>query len=241
VSRLICRDEVASTNEVLFRAPLSEYPPGTALLAARQTAGRGRAQRAWASAEGGMYLSVVLLPSSPEGLTLLGAYCVLRLCYEEWGVPALLRWPNDLYCQGRKLCGVLPQVKFHGQTMERAVLGIGLNVCQRSFPPEVQAVTLAQLVPDREWQVEPVARRVLAVLDEELERFNTEGCAALASRCEPFLEGLKEGREVGILRGDTIQPLGRVRGLGSGGELLLTGARHLAQLGPDERLVVGAS
>ena len=51
---LVCLDQVTSTNEVLFRAPFAQYPLGTALLARRQTAGRGRADRTWFSNEGGV-------------------------------------------------------------------------------------------------------------------------------------------------------------------------------------------
>ena len=234
--------EVPSTNEVLLRASFSDYPPGTALLARRQTAGRGRADRSWASAEGGMYLSVMFQPTSVVGLTLLGALCVLRLCHEEWRLPAVLRWPNDVYCEGRKLSGVLPQVKFHGSAVERAVLGVGLNVRQNrlEFPAEVRetAVTLAELLPDEVWDVEVVARQFLDVLAVELERFEAKGCGILAQRCETFLDGTKEGQVVGVSRGNETRPIARASGLGSRGELLLADGSRLEQLGVDERLVV---
>jgi BirA family biotin operon repressor/biotin-[acetyl-CoA-carboxylase] ligase len=234
--------EVSSTNEVLLRASFSDYPPGTALLARRQTAGRGRADRHWASSEGGMYLSVMFQPASVQGLTLLGALCVLRLCHEEWGLPAVLRWPNDVYCEGRKLSGVLPQVKFHGSEIERAVLGVGLNVAQDrlEFPDEVRdnAVTLTELLPGREWGVEAVAQLFLDVLAVELERFEVEGCGVLAQRCEAFLDGTQEGQVVGISSGNETRPIARASGLGSRGELLLEDGSRLEQLGVDERLAV---
>ncbi|MCA9780925.1 MAG: biotin--[acetyl-CoA-carboxylase] ligase [Candidatus Eremiobacteraeota bacterium] len=239
---LVTLPEVSSTNEVLLRASFAEHPPGTALLALRQTAGRGRADRVWASADGGMYLSVMLAPNSVEGLTLLGALCVLRLCHEQWGMPAVLRWPNDVYLQGRKLSGVLPQVKFHGSKVERAVLGVGLNVKQNPsvFPEEVRstAVTLAELLPEVAWKVESVATRFLEVLAEEFARFEAEGCAGLARRCEVFLDGTEEGQVVGVSRGGDTRLLARAEGLGSRGELLLADGSRLEQLGMDERLVI---
>ena len=239
---LTIASEVPSTNEVLLRASFSDYPPGTALLARRQTAGRGRADRSWASAEGGMYLSVMFQPSSVVGLTLLGALCVLRLCHEQWGLPAVLRWPNDVYCEGRKLSGVLPQVKFHGSVVERAVLGVGLNVRQDrlEFPDEVRdsAVTLAELLPDREWDVKAVAQLFLDVLTVELDRFEAEGCGVLAHRCEVFLDGTREEQVVGVSVGTETRPIARASGLGSRGELLLEDGSRLEQLGVDERLVV---
>jgi BirA family transcriptional regulator, biotin operon repressor / biotin---[acetyl-CoA-carboxylase] ligase len=236
---LICLDEVASTNQVLFRASFSDYPLGTALLARRQTAGRGRADRSWVSALGGMYLSALFLPGAVEGLTLLGALCAVRMCREDFGVPVVLRWPNDVYYQGRKLCGVLPQVKYHGQTLERVVLGVGMNVSQSidDFPEEVRATTLAQLCPNRKFEIECVAGRYLQLLSEELGRFEQQGCKGLAQRCEEFLE--TGGRGVGVSAADgTITELGQVAGLGPTGELILSSGSKLSQLGVDERLVV---
>ena len=240
---LVSVDEVGSTNQVLFRASLEEYPLGTALLARRQTAGRGRADRTWLSPVGGMYLSVLFLPESVEGLTLLGALCVLRMCREDFGLPAVLRWPNDVYVEGRKLCGVLPQVKYCGQEVERVVLGVGLNVNTsfQDFPPEVRerATSLVELAPEVDWSIEKVAHRFLELFARELERFHSEGCAALAERCAGHLDGLGPEQRVAISRsGGELRELGRVGGLGPRGELLLEGGGFLDQLGVDERLVV---
>ena len=126
--------------------------------------------------------------------------------------------------------------------MERAVLGVGLNVRQNrlEFPDEVRdnAVTLAELLPDEQWDAEAVARLFLDVLRVELERFEAEGCEVLAQRCGAFLDGTKEGQVVGISRDNETRPIARASGLGSRGELLLADGSRLEQLGVDERLVV---
>jgi BirA family biotin operon repressor/biotin-[acetyl-CoA-carboxylase] ligase len=236
---LVCLDEVSSTNQVLFRASFTEYPLGTALLARRQTAGRGRADRSWVSTEGGMYLSALFLPVAVEGLTLLGALCLIRMCREDLGVSVVLRWPNDVYHEGRKLCGVLPQVKYHGQKVERAVLGVGLNVNQPldAFGEDIRATTLSELRPDRSFEVEKVAQRYLELLSEELERFEREGCAVLSRRCQEFLEGAARG--VGVSSSDgSVRDLGQLAGLGPKGELLLADGSFLSHLGVEERLVL---
>ena len=185
-----------------------------------------------------MYLSVLFLPRVVEGLTLLGALCVIRMCREELGLPVELRWPNDVYHEGRKLCGVLPQVKYHGQEIERVVLGVGLNVNQPpdTFPQTLPATTLSQCYPGHAFEVRDVASRYLEVLAEEMEPYQRDGCHALAKRCERYLEG--KGREVGLSSSDgTLRNLGRVSGLSPSGELLLDSGERLSQLSTEGRLV----
>lgn len=237
---LIILEEATSTNELLFRASLQEYPLGTALLARVQTKGRGRAQRVWESAPGGMYLSVMWETQDVQGLSLLGAHCIATMCREQWGLPAQIRWPNDVVLQGKKLAGVLPQVKFVGAVVERVVLGVGWNVGQaeQSFSSEIleQATTLSHHlaeIPD----VEDLARGFLERLEAELEFFGQTGCEELCKRSEGYLEGLEEGL-VGWVRHESgdKRRLGRLKGLNSAAELVFEGGEVLQHLGPQERL-----
>ena len=239
---LFILEQVSSTNEVLMRAPLSQYPLDTALLALQQSQGRGRAERQWSSPPGGMYLSVLFLPEEVEGLALLGALCVVEMCRREFRLPALIRWPNDVYLEGRKLAGVLAQVKFQGQKLVRAVLGVGLNVAQspESFAPEIRslATTLSHHLPSESWRVEELARLFLLYLEGELELYESEGKAALFARCEQYLEGLDPPREAFLVNPQSRRALGVVKGLDCRGELVLADGTHLNHLGPDERFVL---
>lgn len=237
--RLVVVEETGSTNDVLLGADLSVYPLGTALLARRQTLGRGRAERQWMSEAGGLYLSLLFRPPAIDALALFGAYCVVRLC-ERYGVKGLaIRWPNDVHYGERKLAGILPQVKFSGTTVERAVLGVGLNVSQspQSFPPELRAqvVTLQELLQDACPDVERVARDYLEVLGNELSRLGVPG--RVPELCLPYLEGLAENAPAfAVEEGGEVRSLGRVAGLGPRGELLLDDGHLLQNLGPTERL-----
>lgn len=111
-------------------------PAGTIVGADAQTAGLGRLGRRWESQPGGLYFTIVLRPrAEPRDLpavTLalgLGAADALR---SFAGLAADLRWPNDVMASGKKLAGIL------AQWQDGAVLaGVGLNVSQRDFPPEV--------------------------------------------------------------------------------------------------------
>lgn len=239
---LFVLDKVSSTNELLMRAPLSEYPMDTALLALQQSQGRGRAEREWSSPPGGMYLSVLFLPREVEGLALLGALCVVEMCRREFSLPALIRWPNDVYLEGRKLAGVLAQVQFQGQKVVRAVLGVGLNVSQstESFAPELRstATTLSHHRPSESWQVEEVARLFLLYLERELDAYGRDGNAALFARCEQYLEGLDPPMEAYLVSLQSRRPLGGIKGLDSKGELILADGTRLRHLGPQERLVL---
>jgi len=123
-------DLVASTGstnaDLLARAGAADY---TALVAAEQTAGRGRRSRQWASPAGsGVYLSVLVRPSTVPAdrlgsLSLVAGVALVRAA-RAVGVDTALKWPNDLLVDGAKCAGVLAEVAPDGA----AVVGIGLNV-----------------------------------------------------------------------------------------------------------------
>lgn len=231
---------IDSTNAELMRLPLGQTQPGTALLALTQSGGRGRSDRVWESPLGGMYLSVVLHPSSPQGLALLGAKAILRLL-ESYGLRGVLRWPNDVMLGGRKLGGVLPVARYQGNRLERAVLGVGLNVKQSlsGFPADLQGqITTLQLQqPSRTWDVPEVAVSYLQALEVEGEMLETEGLPALCRRCEAYLEGLQGGRRAVLVQpGQPSRPLPAILGLTENGALRLAGGGTLEALGREERL-----
>lgn len=232
-------EEIDSTNERLFTAPLAEIPMNTALLAKRQTGGRGRGTREWVSESGGLYMSILFLPPTLEALSLWGALCVVEMCEEKLGLSDLvIRWPNDVYCRGRKLAGVLPQVKFWGSKVERAVLGVGLNVKQslESFPLELRdSVVTLQGLTGVDWSVEEIARILLCYFESRLPELALPG--RVAELCQPRLEGHQEGAQAfAVEEGSGVKrALGRVLGLGERGELLLESG-PLDNLGPHERL-----
>ena len=239
--RLTIVEEIDSTNAELLRVSLDDAPPGSALLALSQSGGKGRSDRVWESPPGGMYLSVMLLPSNPQGLSLLGAKAILRLL-ESYGLQGKLRWPNDVMLEGKKLGGVLPVARYQGNRLERAVLGVGLNVCQplEAFPAELRdhVTTLQHRQPSPDWgDVPRVARAYLRSLEVEWEAFQAEGLARLCAQCEPYLEGLTSDRLPALVQpGQPPRILSPIEGLTPEGALRLRGGQVLDALGREERL-----
>lgn len=167
-------DETGSTNRVAAERGAQGKPEGWLVVADRQTAGRGRLARTWFSPAGlNLYLSILLRPSlSPSELPWLSflAALAVRETAERLGVPAGVKWPNDVLSPDhRKLSGVLSEARFDGPRVEQVVVGIGINVNARfeDAPPEVaQRATSLSLL-----RGQPCSRsEVLLLLLEGFER-----------------------------------------------------------------------
>ena len=102
---------------------------GTVVVARKQTAGRGRFDRNWESPEGGLFMSVVLRPSA-EGamlLSLVGALAVVDGIAEETRLFPVIRWPNDVLLDGKKVGGVIAEANFSGRSLSFVIVGMGVN------------------------------------------------------------------------------------------------------------------
>ncbi len=107
-------------------------PHGAVVLAEEQTAGRGREGRSWLAARGSSLLfSVVLRPRAAAHLPqymMVGGLAVYDALAPLVGEPLALKWPNDVLIGGRKVCGVLAEGVWLGQTLAAVILGVGINV-----------------------------------------------------------------------------------------------------------------
>lgn len=223
---LIRHASVDSTNErALVAVQAGSARHGDVHVAEEQSAGRGRRGHVWASARGeGLYLSLVLLPPRaprPTALTMAAGVAVLA-CVRALGArTARLKWPNDVLAldgEGRvaKLAGILVEARGFDPARPHAVVGIGLNVRQRAFPPELErerAVTsLARL--GCEVTLEDALARLCAELGPRLERALTEPeasareyGAALALVGRRVRVALAREEHVGVLRGLSLDGL----------------------------------
>lgn len=153
---IIHLDEVDSTNEYAKRIA-ENSPEGTVVVAKRQTAGKGRKGRSWASPAGGLWLSIILKPGRIDPrLVFVGALAVVDTL-ADFGISSGIKWPNDVWAEGRKIAGILTE----GKGSEYVILGIGLNV-NNPVPEELResAVSMLQLL-GREIPLEKVLERLL--------------------------------------------------------------------------------
>lgn len=197
--RVAVYDLVDSTNNAAKLLAKNGAPHGCAVLARQQTAGKGRLGRSFFSPpDTGVYMSVVLRPqASPEQALLLtsaAAVAVCRALDEICGLEAKVKWVNDVYWNGKKLCGILAESALGQQGVEYVVLGIGVNVRKTAFPPELSNV--AACLEDAGAAVDP--NRLAA------EILNQLGACLENGR---FLEEYRRrscvlGRRVRVLRGD---------------------------------------
>ena len=122
-------DETGSTNADLAAAAASGAADRSVLMARHQTSGKGRLDRRWEAPPGTNLLVSILfrdVPEHPHQLTQRVALAASRACFKVAGVSPMLKWPNDLLLNERKLAGVLAQAG--GQGTEYVVVGIGLNI-----------------------------------------------------------------------------------------------------------------
>jgi BirA family biotin operon repressor/biotin-[acetyl-CoA-carboxylase] ligase len=131
-----------STNNDAMTAARNGAPHGTVIFADEQTAGRGRGDHAWHSAAGqGLYVSVILRVPLPASrlplLPLAGGLAAAEALRVASGLTVDLRWPNDLLLGPRKTGGILAEAQTDAGAVAFAVMGIGINVHQRSFGPNL--------------------------------------------------------------------------------------------------------
>ena len=160
-------DTLESSNRTAKLLALDGAPHGTLVLTAHQSAGRGRLGRVFESPSGkGVYLSVLLRPAVPaasaQTATIGAAVAVCRAVQELCGLELGIKWVNDLYYQGKKVCGILTEAgtDLESGRLEWLVVGIGLNLTATAadWPPEL-AEKAGSLYPGGP---APVSRAALA-------------------------------------------------------------------------------
>lgn len=127
--KIIELDEVDSTNEYLKRVSCGE---DTVVTAVRQSAGRGTKGKSFESAEGGLYLSIMRFydnfPAENAFHIMIDSCVAVCHTLEYFGVKPVIKWPNDVLANGRKICGTLIENTFSNGHITRSIVGCGINV-----------------------------------------------------------------------------------------------------------------
>lgn len=139
--------EIDSTNRYLKEQAAAGAPAGTVVIADRQSKGRGRLGRSFFSPEEkGIYMSILLRPelelNRAVHITSMAAVAVARAIERVSGVTAQIKWVNDIFVNQKKVCGILTEAGIHpaSETLDYAVLGIGVNVGTMEFPEELKEI-----------------------------------------------------------------------------------------------------
>lgn len=219
-------EEIGSTNDEAFRFGIQGAPEGTVLVAESQSGGKGRMQRVWHSPAGAnIYTSVILRPhfepahatqiSIAAGVAVaetLGPYCRSKV---------LLKWPNDVLIDGKKVCGILSQMKMSGNAIDFIVAGIGINVNlnREQFPQDIQSIaTSLAMEAGREISREELIISLYENLSKWYRELLQSGFAPIREKwlcLSPMI-----GQTVSVLfREEAVS--GKATGLGEDGSLIL--------------------
>lgn len=125
--------EVVSTNDIAYNLAVKGEKDGTVVIAEYQTGGRGRLGRKWVSPRGkGAYFSVILrpdiLPKEISLITLLSSLAVAKSVRALTGLPAFIKWPNDVLINRKKVCGILTELNAETDRVNFVIVGIGINI-----------------------------------------------------------------------------------------------------------------
>jgi len=124
--------EVTSTMDVARDQARKKCSDLTVVIAGRQTKGRGRLTRRWLSDDGGLYFTMVLRPAIPVQLSyrvnFLASLTLARVIREMLQIDAMVKWPNDILVDDRKISGMLSELEAEGDRVSFISIGIGINV-----------------------------------------------------------------------------------------------------------------
>ncbi len=203
-------DSVDSTNVLLRSLANAGAAEGTVVIAAEQTGGRGRKGRSFYSPQGtGVYISLLLKPRiAPDDATLITTTAAVAVCEAIEalsGEPAAIKWVNDVFLRGKKVCGILTEGSFDMESgqFDYAVLGAGINVYEPAggFPAEIREIAgsvLQSPAPDAK-------NRIIA---EYLNRFLPlyRKLGSPETNAEYKKRSFVLGRMVNVLAGERVTP-----------------------------------
>ena len=193
-------DLLESTNITAKEEAINGADEGTVIIAKTQTAGKGRLARKFFSPAGGLYMSVVLRPTiDPKGTTLITAAAAVSVCRaikKVTGIDTGIKWVNDVFLCGKKVCGILTvgSINPSSKALDYAILGIGLNINPPKKGLHEEIKNIATTIFDKACNDDTFAQITAEILNEFFSIYN-----ALPSH-----EFLKEYRSRSIIIGTEV-------------------------------------
>ena len=219
-------DTIDSTNTKAQELAEKGYPSGTLVVADKQESGKGRRGRSWVSPSGtGIFMTLMIKPdinpNNASMLTLVAALAVAKAITSVTGEEALIKWPNDIVVNGKKVCGILTEMNAHFDYINHIVVGIGINVHNESFPEEISQMASSLMIEagGKRFHRAQIIAETMSYFEQYYDTFlKTQDLSALVREYDKLL--VNRNKSVRVL--DPKEPFdGKAMGITPKGELIV--------------------
>lgn len=219
-------DTIDSTNTKAQELAEKGYPSGTLVVADKQESGKGRRGRSWVSPSGtGIFMTLMIKPdinpNNASMLTLVAALAVAKAITSVTGEEAMIKWPNDIVVNGKKVCGILTEMNAQFDYINHIVVGIGINVHNESFPEEISQMASSLLIEagGKRFHRAQIIAETMSYFEQYYDIFlKTQDLSALVREYDELL--VNRNKSVRVL--DPKEPFdGKAMGITPKGELIV--------------------
>lgn len=219
-------DTIDSTNIKAQEFAEKGYPSGTLVVADKQESGKGRRGRSWVSPSGtGIFMTLMIKPdinpNNASMLTLVAALAVAKAITSVTGEEALIKWPNDIVVNGKKVCGILTEMNAQFDYINHIVVGIGINVHNESFPEEISQMASSLMIEagGKRFHRAQIIAETMSYFEQYYDTFlKTQDLSALVREYDELL--VNRNKSVRVL--DPKEPFdGKAMGITPRGELIV--------------------
>lgn len=219
-------DTIDSTNTKAQELAEKGYPSGTLVVADKQESGKGRRGRSWVSPSGtGIFMTLMIKPdinpNNASMLTLVAALAVAKAITSVTGEEALIKWPNDIVINGKKVCGILTEMNAQFDYINHIVVGIGINVHNESFPEEISQMASSLMIEagGKRFHRAQIIAETMSYFEQYYDTFlKTQDLSALVREYDKLL--VNRNKSVRVL--DPKEPFdGKAMGITPKGELIV--------------------
>lgn len=219
-------DTIDSTNTKAQELAEKGYPSGTLIVADKQESGKGRRGRSWVSPSGtGIFMTLMIKPdinpNNASMLTLVAALAVAKAITSVTGEEAMIKWPNDIVVNGKKVCGILTEMNAQFDYINHIVVGIGINVHNESFPEEISQMASSLMIEagGKRFHRAQIIAETMSYFEQYYDTFlKTQDLSALVREYDELL--VNRNKSVRVL--DPKEPFdGKAMGITPKGELIV--------------------
>lgn len=219
-------DTIDSTNTKAQELAEKGYPSGTLVVADKQESGKGRRGRSWVSPSGtGIFMTLMIKPdinpNNASMLTLVAALAVAKAITSVTGEEAMIKWPNDIVVNSKKVCGILTEMNAQFDYINNIVVGVGINVHNESFPEEISQMASSLMIEagGKRFHRAQIIAETMLYFEQYYDTFlKTQDLSALVREYDELL--VNRNKSVRVL--DPKEPFdGKAMGITPKGELIV--------------------